>query len=199
MDEKGKNGGTAVSPAPAESAQQLLDRLTEAAARLQERDARQQAQRLEALQHQIEASSQELETARLHTAQGEEAQQSLQQFRQAARAKQADKQHHRRQCRENFQSGAQAVPRSTQKRVVSPGSFPQPQQRQCAHRAQHQGPSHAIHVFPSCPSSTKAPPPPASICPWRPGWAARSPPAPRSLPAAAGSLRRRASAPDRNC
>ena len=79
MDEKGKNGGTAVSPAPAESAQQLLDRLTEAAARLQERDARQQAQRLEALQHQIEASSQELETARLHTAQGEEAQQSLQQ------------------------------------------------------------------------------------------------------------------------
>lgn len=79
MDEKEKTSGTAVFPESPDGAQHLLDRLTEAATRLRERDARQQAQRLEDLQRQTEAASQELESARLRTARGEEAQQALQQ------------------------------------------------------------------------------------------------------------------------
>ena len=79
MDDKEKTSGTAVFPESPDGAQHLLDRLTEAATRLQERDARQQAQRLEDLQRQTEAASQELESARLRTARGREAQQALQQ------------------------------------------------------------------------------------------------------------------------
>lgn len=79
MDEKEKTSGTAVFPESPDGAQHLLDRLSEAATRLRERDARQQAQRLEDLQRQTEAVSQELESARLRTARGEEAQQALQQ------------------------------------------------------------------------------------------------------------------------
>lgn len=79
MDEKEKTSGTAVFPEFPDGAQHLLDRLSEAATRLRERDARQQAQRLEDLQRQTEAASQELESARLRTARGEEAQQALQQ------------------------------------------------------------------------------------------------------------------------
>lgn len=79
MDEKEKTSGTAVFPESPDGAQHLLNRLTEAATRLQEQDARQQAQRLEDLQRQTEAASQELESSRLRTARGEEVQQALQQ------------------------------------------------------------------------------------------------------------------------